>query len=476
MQAPAVVDHVRKTLPDPAAFYRPAHQTIYIALLELADADGPTDPISVQDRLERAGELGRVGGLPYLFEVHQAGAYAADPLWHADIVARHAHLRHAQVVATRILQRVAGGDVDPEELLRTARAELDKTLDDITAATITPANTWQAIDLTDVVNGGTLANPPTILVRDDGHALLYPGKVHTISGEPESGKTWLLLHAVADLITSGQAVLYLDFEDSAESLVARLRALGCPPEAITENLAYVRPDAALDDPGRAVLTAVLTRGVALTVIDGVTEAMALHGYDPLKNNEYAAWFSALPRWIAAHPCACAVSLIDHVPKDEERNRRYALGAQHKLAVIDGAAYMVDIIRPFGVGQHGISRIRISKDKPGRVREHAVGGAIGDLHLESDGTSVNAFLRSPRPYDEVGGFRPTHLMEKLSRFIEVNPRLSKKAIEEVVKGKATAKRAALELLVSEGYVTTERGDRGAILHRHVKPYREADDER
>jgi hypothetical protein len=47
-----------------ADFYRPAHRTIWRAILRLADRGQPTDPVTVLGELDDAGELADVGGGP----------------------------------------------------------------------------------------------------------------------------------------------------------------------------------------------------------------------------------------------------------------------------------------------------------------------------------------------------------------------------------------------------------------------------
>jgi hypothetical protein len=51
---------------------------------------------------------------------------------------------------------------------------------------------WAPIELADIVAGiraGEIVGPiPTLMARTDGAFLLHPGEVHSLSGEPESGK------------------------------------------------------------------------------------------------------------------------------------------------------------------------------------------------------------------------------------------------------------------------------------------------
>jgi hypothetical protein len=91
---------------------------------------------------------------------------------------------------------------------------------------------WQPVDLTAALTGGHSDPPPAILTRTDGHRLLYAGKVHTISGETESLKTWLALLATVEVIAGWSHVLFIDYEDSADGIAGRLLGLGCAPDGI----------------------------------------------------------------------------------------------------------------------------------------------------------------------------------------------------------------------------------------------------
>jgi replicative DNA helicase len=50
----------------PADHYRPAHQLVHEAILELYGRGEPADPVTVSDLLAKRGELARVGGGAYL--------------------------------------------------------------------------------------------------------------------------------------------------------------------------------------------------------------------------------------------------------------------------------------------------------------------------------------------------------------------------------------------------------------------------
>ena len=60
-------------------------------------------------------------------------------------------------------------------------------------------------------------------------------------------------------------------------------------------------------------------------------------------------------------------LIDHVTKNSDSRGRFAIGAQAKLAGLDGAAYTIEVRKPLGRGMEGALSVRVAKDRPGAVR-------------------------------------------------------------------------------------------------------------
>jgi AAA domain len=324
------------------------------------------------------------------------------------------------------------------------------------------ANTWAPIDLTELVTGEYTQEAPALLRRSDGICLLYRERIHEIRGEPESGKSWLALHACAEQIAAGENVVYIDFEDSAPAVDDRLLELGADPGAIVRHFSYIRPDEPLVEIGP-----LLALKPTLAVIDGVTEALTIHGLDLRDNTDIAKWLALLPRPLQR--TGAAVVLLDHVSKDKETRGRWSIGAQHKLAGVD-VAYLLETVEPFGRGREGLVRITEWKDRPGFIRRHAVDRWVGNLRLASDhAPGVTCAVEAPA---EKGVFRPTALMEKVSRLLEEQPGLSRRAVRTGVKGKNDYVDLALELLVANEFVAVER-DGQARRHRVVRPYREAE---
>jgi 5S rRNA maturation endonuclease (ribonuclease M5) len=339
-----------------------------------------------------------------------------------------------------------------------------------------PPSSWQPVNLDAVLNGTYQPPEPTVGSRKDGVGLFYPGRMHSVVGESESGKTWFMLAACAEEMTNGNAVLYIDFEDDEGGVVGRLLTLGVVPDIIRHHFLYVRPEAAIGyGTGRDHLGAVLSVGPTLAVLDGVTEGMTMHDLNPLDNADVAKFGRLLPRWIADH--GPAVVSLDHVTKTTEGRGRYALGAVHKLNGLNGAQYILENRNAFGQGLTGRSTVMIAKDRPGQLRKHARprNGLhwFGDFLMESDPAGFNdtALLPPTEEVQSTAPMRPTAYMRKVSDHLAANPEgLSMNGIEKGVRGKRDYVRYALELLVNEGYVIEERVGQ-ARKHKLVKPYRE-----
>lgn len=335
-------------------------------------------------------------------------------------------------------------------------------------------SSWTRVDLTATLDGlvaGTLARPaPTVAAVDGGTALFYRGKVNGLAGESGAGKTWTVLHAAAAIMAKGQPVVYVDHEDDAAGIVSRLLDLDVAPDAIGELFCYLNPSerpTASDLAGLVGLVAELQP--ALVVVDSTGEGLALDGANPNADEDVAAWFLRVPRRVAVVPYGAepgpAVVVLDHVTKTDDGGL-WPIGSQRKRAAISGVQYMQRTVRPFNQDTAGHAVIVCAKDRHGHYR---AGQRVAELHV-APGPCLT--LRSVT--DAAGNpFRPTVLMERVSRFLEDAPEpASSRTVRERVQGKKDAVLIALGRLVSEGYVRAEAGPRNATLHTSVRPFRDA----
>jgi hypothetical protein len=336
-------------------------------------------------------------------------------------------------------------------------------------------SSWTPVDLQPALAGDDIP-PPTQMEREDGICLLYPGKVHWFQGESESLKSWAAQYAAAQVLLTPSDdpymhnVLYIDFEDDDRGVVGRLRALGVPADAIRERFKYVRPIEPLSARNGAVtwasvdlyeLTASFTN-YSIAILDGVTEAMSLEGLDLISNQDISTWIKMLPRRLA--DTGAAVAVIDHVTKSKEGRGRFAIGGQHKLAGIDGAAYGFECTRPLSRALvapiEGRAIITVHKDRPGFVRARARDGVIGTLELVAypDG-GVTAKITTP---DALSSAPDPILRAKILAYCKVYEGCSKAGLETGITGYAAAIRAATGWLVANEQLEVRKE---GVAHRH-----------
>lgn len=458
---------------DPADFYAPAHASIAAVVGELVEQGTTVDAGTVAALLRSQGQLDGINvgahhGASYLIVLttdcpgtSPAPAYAA---W----IERYASQRRVLRLAGDMVEAVYKG------------VEITGLVAEMVAATeagiVGVDSSWDLVNLTATLAGEDSDERPIYLERTDGVALLYPGKVHAFNAESETGKSMLALYCCAERLLAGEHVGYIDFEDSPSGVVERLLGFGVPPATVLERFHYIRPDDPIDGKARLkVKEMVRVFPVTIVVIDGVAEALALSGWSENEANDIAAFYNSIPRAIARE--GIAVILIDHLVKDKEKQGNDARGSGHKRAGINGASYKLEVVKPFVRGGSGIAKLTVTKDRPARVRPHAEGKTIAEMHLSSDAETgaLSCDLRPPIPcLDDEGQFRPTGYMERVSKALEQSgAAVSRAWIEREVNGRRDHIRAAIDALHAEHYLAVERQGQ-ALLHSLMKPYRAPSD--
>jgi replicative DNA helicase len=91
-------------------FYKPIHATIFEAILTLYGRAEPADALTVAAALADAGDLQRVGGVPYLHTLIESVPTAANAGYYARIVAERAVLRRLVEAGTKVVQLGYGRD------------------------------------------------------------------------------------------------------------------------------------------------------------------------------------------------------------------------------------------------------------------------------------------------------------------------------------------------------------------------------
>jgi len=455
-----LVIEARRALPNDWC-YEPRHQRLWHVITRLDDQGHAADLYALarqaaDDQSDLAPE-----DLLHATRCYENAPLPAQLDYYVKQAAKVSRLRAADEATAKMQRAIRSANLDA---LDQAAAQAREALDRLDGHSHVDDDDWAPVDLEAAIEGGDDVDPPNVLKRADGLCLLYPGRVHSVAGEPGAGKSFMALVGTAQCLLESRTVIYIDYEDSAKGIVSRLLKLGVPADAIRQHLKYHRPIRGVDSPAKALLRAEHDQLLpALVVIDGVTEAMMSQGLetqgDP--NHQVATFYDLLPRYIARlqgeHDAGPAVLMIDHVAKDKEGRGRWAIGGQHKLAGLDGAMYMFEVVKPFDRGQEGRALVRVSKDRPNQVG--AAGKVVAELVLDERTDQLKWELAVPEdmPEGADGQPRPTILMESVSRYLATNPGATKNQICANVTGKKMMTLRAVDCLVQEGYVSeTQRG--------------------
>ncbi len=332
-------------------------------------------------------------------------------------------------------------------------------------------STWTDVDLAATVSGvldGTLKRPlPTIGRIDGAGGLLYPGKVHGVHGIGGAGKTWLAACVIADCLKAGEHVLLVDLEDTAATIVERLLIdLQVPAEDVLARFHYKRPAEPSWHGMEQVHRTVTEHGVTLVVLDSVGEALAADGVRQNEDAEVATWCARVARSTA--DLGPAVLLLDHVPKADEKSL-FPIGSQRKQAAMNGVIYSLQRKVAFSRDKEGMAVLVVGKDRQGT---YAHGQTVAELRVtpEAGRSRVELVAPAETPKTADGGFRPTYLMERVSRHLEVAGPSTTNQITQNVTGKREAIIQAVGVLVAEGYVLREDGPNRSVIHSSVRPFR------
>ncbi|WP_084436020.1 replicative DNA helicase [Aldersonia kunmingensis] len=214
----------------PGDFYRPAHQSVYDAILDLYARGEPADPVTVSAELDRRGELRRIGGAPYLVTLTQTVPTAANAAYYANIVAEKAILRRLVEAGTRIVQYgYSGADgQDVNEVVDRAQAEVYEVTERRTAEDFVPLEELlqPTMDEIDAIasRGGISAGVPTGFTElDEVTNGLHPGQMIIVAARPGVGKSTLGMDFMRSCsVKHGLPSVIFSLEMSRTEIVMRL--------------------------------------------------------------------------------------------------------------------------------------------------------------------------------------------------------------------------------------------------------------
>ena len=223
-----ITDIIEELIPDD--FYRPAHQLIYRAILDLFSDNKDVEPVIVAGRLDRNHDLERVGGAPYLHTLISSVPTAANARYYAEIVAEKAVLRRLVDAGTRVVQLgyegTEGAEVDvvvdmaQQEVF--AIAQRNVTEDYAILADILQPTMDELDELS--THGGLARGIPTGFIDLDNLTNgLHGGQMIIVAARPGVGKSTLALDFMRSCsIKHNKASVIFSLEMSKSEIVMRL--------------------------------------------------------------------------------------------------------------------------------------------------------------------------------------------------------------------------------------------------------------
>jgi replicative DNA helicase len=208
-------------------FYRPAHEQVFNAIVDLYGRGEPADAITVADELTKRGELGRVGGHIYLHELLSTVSIASNASYYAEIVREKAILRRLVEASIRIAQLGYSGQGDVNNIVDTAQQAIYQVAEGKASEDYEPLSSLMESTLDEIEAlsaHGIMAGVPTGFVElDELTNGLHPGQMVIIAARPGVGKSTLGLDlARAAAIQHGLCAAFFSLEMTKTEIVMRL--------------------------------------------------------------------------------------------------------------------------------------------------------------------------------------------------------------------------------------------------------------
>ena len=227
--SPDVMQELLLKVKDPNVFYRPAHQKIFQALVELYDRGTNIDQVTLADRLQARGELEQVGGKPYIIELANNSFALANWSNHADIVIRCSILRELIAASTQVTALAYDAPDDLDQVVGDAEKAIFKVTEKRLSSNFLSTrqmimDTFTMLDDM-AANQSHLRGVPTGFTDLD--ELLYglrPGSLTIIAARPGVGKTSLALNIAVNAAKAGVWVAMFSLEMSSAEIMPRILA------------------------------------------------------------------------------------------------------------------------------------------------------------------------------------------------------------------------------------------------------------
>ncbi len=217
-------------LVQPSDFYYPANQTIFKAMLELADKGQAIDPLTIRNFLDSRREFEPVGGMAYLTELVTAVPTSANIEYYAKNVADKAIARSVINNLTDSIAAVYNSDAGIDEIISKTEQSLIHASSSRNKSSF--KHIYDVIETAQVkieerasMSSDVTGTPTGFHDFDEITTGLHEDNLIILAARPAMGKTALALNITQNVaVKAKKAVAVFSLEMGSESLVERMLA------------------------------------------------------------------------------------------------------------------------------------------------------------------------------------------------------------------------------------------------------------
>ena len=208
-------------------FYRPAHELIYDAIIDLYGRGEPVDPVTVSAELTKRGDMAKAGGAPYLHTLLSSVPTAANAGYYAKIVRDRAILRRLVEAGTKIVQLGYTVEGEVDEAVDQAQAEVFHVTERRASEDYVKLNELipAAFDEIEKISQGVVGEGVKTGFKDLDSLTngLHPGNMVVVAARPAVGKSTLALDiARYASIHKGDTSVIFSLEMSKSEITMRI--------------------------------------------------------------------------------------------------------------------------------------------------------------------------------------------------------------------------------------------------------------
>ncbi len=214
----------------PEYFYKPDHQKIFEAIINLFNNSKPVDILTVSEELKRMDALEQVGGMLYISQLTNNVSSSSNTEFHARIIAEKFIKRSLISISNNIIGDAFNDTIDIFDLLNTAEEKL---------FTVTEGTLRKSYDKMSTLIKGALDNIEVLRQKEDGLSGVPSGftkldrvtsgwqksDLIIVAARPGMGKTAFALSMARNIAINHETPIgFFSLEMSSEQLVSRLIA------------------------------------------------------------------------------------------------------------------------------------------------------------------------------------------------------------------------------------------------------------